>query len=120
MKRSHQEIGKLGEDFVVDYLAKCGHSVLDRNWRIREGEIDIVTIDADGDLHFVEVKTRTSVAYGHPFEAINPIKAHRLQKLALAWLATHSCLGRDFSIDVAAVLVLSNGDLSLEIREGVL
>lgn len=120
MKRSHKEIGQFGEDYVVNHLATAGHTVLDRNWRIREGEIDIVTIDCNGGLHFVEVKTRTSVAYGHPFEAINPTKAHRLQKLALAWLATHSCLGRDFSIDVAAVLVLSNGELSLEIREGVL
>ena len=120
MKRSHIEIGQSGEDFVVRQLEQHSHTIIDRNWRIREGEIDIVSIDRDGVLHFVEVKTRTSVAYGHPFEAITAEKAHRLQKLAMAWLATHSSLGRDYSIDVAAVLALSTGQLSCEIREGVL
>lgn len=120
MKRSRLEIGQSGEESVARYLRTHNHTIIDRNWRIKEGEIDIVSLDSDGTIHFVEVKTRTSIAYGHPFEAITPEKAHRLQRLAMAWLATHSSLGRDYSIDVAAVLVLSTGEMQLEVREDVL
>ena len=61
-----------------------GHGSLARNWRCRLGEIDIVARDG-GDLVFIEVKTRTSHDFGHPFEAITPIKLARLRRLAIAW-----------------------------------
>lgn len=120
MKRSNQMIGSIGEDHVVDHFTATGHEIIDRNWRVREGEIDIITCDRHRTFHFVEVKTRTSLAYGHPFEAISQQKAHRLQRLALAWLATHGELGAEYQIDVAAVLISSDGELVLEIRENVL
>lgn len=113
-------IGSIGEDHVVDHFTATGHEIIDRNWRVREGEIDIITCDRHRTFHFVEVKTRTSLAYGHPFEAISQQKAHRLQRLALAWLATHGELGAEYQIDVAAVLISSDGELVLEIRENVL
>jgi putative endonuclease len=69
---------------------------------------------------FVEVKTRSSVAFGHPFEAINRDKAYRMQRLALAWLATHGCLGCEYQIDVAAVLIKANGSHEIEYREKLL
>ena len=93
--------GQLGEEAVARYVRERGDEILDRNWRIREGEIDIVSLSSDGLFHFIEVKTRSSLAYGHPFEAINSEKAHRMQRLALAWLATHSCLGCGYAIDCA-------------------
>ena len=120
MRLSNIELGRMGEERVVAYVQKHGHTIIDRNWRVREGEIDIVSMDQRCVLHFIEVKTRTSIAYGHPFEAINREKAHRLQKLALAWLATHGALAQEYSIDVAALLVQSDGELKLEIRENVL
>ena len=97
-----------------------GDEILDRNWRVREGEIDLVSLSSDGIFHFIEVKTRSSLAFGHPFEAINRDKAHRMQRLALAWLATHGCLGCDYQIDGAAVLVQPDGRLSIEYREKLL
>jgi putative endonuclease len=60
--------------------------VLARNWRCREGELDIVAQDGD-EVVFVEVKTRSSLAFGSPGEAVDRIKAGRLRQLALRWLA---------------------------------
>ena len=115
-----QRTGAFGEEVTAQYLLARGDEILDRNWRIREGEIDLVSLGSDGAFHFIEVKTRSSLAFGHPFEAINNEKAHRMQRLALAWLATHGCLGCDYQIDVAAVLVQPDGKLAIEYRERLL
>lgn len=119
-KTSNNRTGAFGEQSTVDYLLARGYEILDRNWRIREGEVDIVALSPHGVFSFIEVKTRTSVAFGHPFEAINREKAHRMQRLALAWLATHGCLGCDYSIDVSAVLIAADGNFTIEFRAGVL
>lgn len=122
IKRSglKQRVGAFGEEVTVNFLIARGDEILDRNWRIREGEIDIVSLSGDGNFHFVEVKTRSSLAFGHPFESINREKAHRLQRLALGWLATHGCLGCDFAIDIAAVLIAADGTHTIEYRGSVL
>lgn len=120
MSRTKIQTGAFGEQLTTDFLQRRGDEIVDRNWRIREGEIDIVSLGKDGLFHFVEVKTRSSLAFGHPFEAINKEKAHRMQKLALAWLATHSCLGCDWHIDVAAILIAKDGSHTLEYRENLL
>ena len=119
-KSSNQSIGAFGEEKVSQYLLDHSYEVIERNWRIREGEIDIVALSAKGVFSFIEVKTRSSVVFGHPFEAINNAKAHRMQRLALAWLATHKCFGCDYSIDVAAVLIAVDGTFTIEYRAGVL
>ena len=118
--KNNQSTGALGEEAVAQYLIERHCEVIERNWRIREGEIDIVALNPTGIFSFVEVKTRSSVAFGHPFEAINRDKAHRMQRLALGWLATHGCLGCDYQIDVAAVLIAANGSHSIEYRASVL
>ena len=115
-----QRIGAFGEDVTSQFLIERGDEILDRNWRIREGEIDIIAMYPSGTFAFVEVKTRSSVAFGHPFEAINREKAHRMQRLALGWLATHGCLGCDYQIDVAAVLIAADGSHTIEYRAAVL
>ena len=113
-------VGDFGENAVADFMRANGVVIVDRNWRIKEGEIDLVARLADGRYAFVEVKTRTSSAFGHPLESINSKKAHRLQRLALAWLATHQALGHDYRIDCAAVIVARDGGLSIEYRKSVL
>ena len=112
--------GAAGEEFAAQYLLKRGDEILARNWRIREGELDLVTLDRSGLIHMIEVKTRSSSAFGHPLEAIDSAKAHRIQRLALAWLATHGCLGCEYQIDVAAVLVKADGSHEIEYREKLL
>lgn len=116
----NNSVGTFGENAVADFIRAQGTAIVDRNWRIKEGEIDIVAQLEDGTFAFVEVKTRTSVAFGHPLESINSAKAHRLQRLALAWLATHQSLGREYRIDCAAVIISANGRFSIEYRENVL
>ncbi len=84
-----QRLGRLGEDYAARYLVSRGYEVLARNWRCKHGEIDIVAV-RDGRLAFVEVKTRTSVSFGHPFEAISAAKLHRMHVLARLWCAESS------------------------------
>ena len=115
-----QRTGAFGEEITVRYITDRGDEILDRNWRIREGEIDVISLSTDGVIHFIEVKTRSSLAFGHPFEAITRDKAHRMQRLALGWLATHGCLGCEFTIDVVAVVIAADGTHQLEYRAGVL
>ncbi|MFT4156585.1 MAG: YraN family protein [Microbacterium sp.] len=81
-------LGRAGEDRAVRYLIGCGYEILDRNWRCTQGEIDIVAL-IDGLLCVVEVKTRRSAAFGHPFEAIDARKRRRLWQLAHAWCDAH-------------------------------
>ncbi|CAB5240150.1 unannotated protein [freshwater metagenome] len=120
VKKNNKVLGAFGEEVIVKELISKNFEIIERNWRIREGEIDIIALSPDGFFSFVEVKTRSSLAFGHPFEAITPVKAQRLQRLALAWLATHKCLGCDYRIDIAAVLIDSSGGFSTEYRVGVL
>jgi len=115
-----QLLGTTGEDAVARYLVARGYRVLDRNWRIRAGEIDLIARSPDGELVFVEVKSRTSLSYGDPLEAITPLKAHRLQKLALAWLVTQGEWGSSYRIDCAGVLISRDGRQEIDYREGVL
>jgi putative endonuclease len=115
-----QRTGAFGEEVTAQYVVARGDEILDRNWRIREGEIDLVSLGGDGIFHFIEVKTRSSLAFGHPFEAINREKAHRMQRLALGWLATHGCLGCEYSIDVVAILIAADGTHTLEYRGNLL
>jgi putative endonuclease len=60
--KNKQQIGAFGEQAVTDFLIKRNVEVIERNWRIREGEIDIVALNASGIFSFIEVKTRSSVA----------------------------------------------------------
>lgn len=118
--KNKQQIGAFGEQAVIEFLIQQNIEVIERNWRIREGEIDIVALNASGIFSFIEVKTRSSLAFGSPFEAINRDKAHRMQRLALAWLATHGCLGCEYQIDVVAVMIAFDGTPSIEYRANLL
>jgi putative endonuclease len=113
-------VGKSGEEYVAKVLQARGYRILARNWRIREGEIDIVAENPNGAIVFVEVKSRTSVSFGDPLEGINSDKLLRIQRLALAWLATNQRLGSNYQIDVAGVLISRSGDFSLDYREQIL
>ncbi len=115
-----QLIGALGEDFVAKYLVSKNYEILDRNWRIKEGEIDLVAISENGVVVFIEVKTRTSITFGHPLEAITRDKAYRLQRLALAWLTVHHRWGFEYRIDAAAVLISKGEKFEIDYRIAVL
>lgn len=96
-------VGDRGEDLVCAHLEGLGWEVVERNWRCREGELDVVARQ-DGLLVFCEVKTRRSQRFGAPVEAVSVAKARRLRRLAWAWLAEHGQRGETFRIDVVGVL----------------
>ena len=78
------QLGKSGELHVARFLEHRHCRIIERNWRIKNGEIDIIAQSPDGTYLFVEVKSRSSEAFGHPLESISLEKVQRLQKLALA------------------------------------
>ena len=83
--RVKDAVGKFGEDVAVAHLERAGVRVLARNWRCREGELDIVARDGDV-LVFCEVKTRSGTSFGSPAEAVTSVKGERLRTLAARWL----------------------------------
>ncbi|MFM6841381.1 MAG: YraN family protein [Candidatus Planktophila sp.] len=119
-KSRNLALGSFGESRVADFRLQQGDEIVDRNWRVREGEIDLISLDKFGTFHFIEVKTRSSLAFGHPFESISQVKLLRMQRLAMGWLVTHDCFGCEYSIDIASVLINPDGTHSLEFRAGVL
>ena len=121
LKRSrNQALGLFGETRIAEFRAQQGDEIVERNWRVREGEIDLITLDKAGNFHFIEVKTRSSLSYGHPFEAISSAKLLRMQRLAMGWLVTHDCFGCEYTIDIASVLISPDGNHSIEYRANVL
>lgn len=103
-----QELGRWGEELAVKHLRAQGMQVLDRNWRCREGELDVVAREGAA-IVFVEVKARSGLGYGEPAEAVSPVKARRIRVLAARWLAEQREAGRcgggwDLRFDVVSVL----------------
>ena len=87
MTRARLALGAAGEDRAAAWYRAHGYEVLARNWRCREGEIDLICARSR-TVVVCEVKTRTSLAFGHPAEAVTPAKQRRIRQLAAQWLAT--------------------------------
>ena len=78
------KVGKTGENHATDYLLQADFSIVERNWRFRRLEVDIIAAK-DGILHFVEVKTRNSTRYGFPETAVSGKKMRFLKEAAAAY-----------------------------------
>ncbi|WAC55093.1 YraN family protein [Gordonia sp. SL306] len=82
------DIGRLGEDLAAEHVQGLGWTVIERNWRNRFGELDLIA--ADGSvLVVVEVKTRASRIFDDPAAAVTPLKLARMRRLIRHWLADH-------------------------------
>ena len=112
------DLGRTGEELARRWLERRGCTVLDRNWRCRTGEIDLVAQDGD-DLVVVEVKTRRSLRTGHPAEAVTPRKLARLRLLAGLWLAEHEVRAAGVRVDVVAIWLPHDGPARIDHRQGV-
>ena len=110
---SNRALGVSGEDLAAAWYQAQGYEVVARNWRCRDGELDLVV--AQGRMYvFCEVKSRSSDAFGAPVEAVTHDKQQRLRRLAARWLEDAApALAREIRFDVAAVL---NG--RIEVIEG--
>lgn len=103
MTGARRALGARGEELAARWYVERGYEIVDRNWRCRHGEIDIVAVRGRV-LVVCEVKTRTSDAFGSPAEAVTPDKRRRLRRVAMAWLDGHDARGRVLRFDVAAVV----------------
>jgi len=100
--------GRQGELLAKEYLEKNHYRIVETNWHYsKNAEIDIIAED-NGVLVFVEVKTRTSLAFGHPFEAITPAKINKIYSAILAYLETCGKKYKSYRFDGIAVIGLNN------------
>ncbi len=99
-----KKIGDYGENISEDYLIRKGYNILERNYRTKIGEIDIIA-QIDNTMAFIEVKTRRSTSYGLPREAVNYRKQRTLYKLAQQYIQYRRINDMDFRFDVIEVLM---------------
>jgi len=111
-------VGRYGEDLATRHLLSLGWRVLDRNWRGEQGEVDIVALDGS-EVVIVEVKTRRSLAYGQPLEAITRAKAARLRRLAAEWLQRSGTRAAGVRVDAIGVTLPARGAPVIDHRRGV-
>ena len=102
MTKYNKTAGNKGEDLATEYLKRLGYQILERNFLIRGGEIDIVAKDQE-DLVFVEVKSRWSHEYGLPIESITPWKIKSLLKTALFYVQKINWGDRGYRLDLVSV-----------------
>jgi putative endonuclease len=108
-------LGMAGEDAVAAWYHQGGYELLDRNWRCRDGELDLV-LGRGQTIVFCEVKTRSSFAFGAPVEAVTWQKQRRLRGLAARWLTEHDSRRGGVRFDVASVRP-EHGRLVVEVLE---
>lgn len=99
-----QEIGKLGEDLATKYLQKIGYTVIDRNFRCKQGEIDIIA-KCKQEIIFIEVKTRTNLNYGEPVEAVTQIKQKHIEKATKYYIYINNLYDSFIRIDIIEVYI---------------
>ena len=122
-----QNIGKIGEDAAVKYFSSLGHTVIDRNYWKKWGEIDIVSRDPQGTLHFIEVKTVTRATFSdkngyNAIENVHRWKRERLSRAIRTYLLEKR-VGEDspWQVDVAAVYLDTDKNLiSIEVLDDVI
>jgi putative endonuclease len=118
VSRRRLDLGARGEELAAAWYAAQGYTVLDRNWRCRDGELDLVLARA-GTVVFCEVKTRASVAFGVPAEAVTVLKQQRLRRLATRWLSERPAGAgwADLRFDVVCVTLGQGAEPDLEVIE---
>jgi putative endonuclease len=105
-------LGQEGEDRAARYLAKQGYKILERNYRTPSGEIDLIALH-QGTVVFVEVKTRTSDAYGAPELAVTPQKQRRMVKAALGYIKRRKFYQVPCRFDVVAISAVTEKEVEL-------
>jgi putative endonuclease len=104
--------GRYGEDEACRYLEKRGYRLKARNFRRLRGEIDLVMEDGSA-LVFIEVKTRCTMCYGQPREAVTDVKQKRIRRCAVQYLAERETGSRPVRFDVVEVMAGPGGTVRL-------
>ena len=117
MEDRRKSFGRRGEELAAAFLQTKGFRIIGQNWSTRLGEIDLIA-ERDGEVRFVEVKTRRSHAYGYPEESVTPEKLSHLRRAIELWLRTARTIPRAYQIDVIAISLTSETP-QIEWFEGV-
>lgn len=115
--------GNYGEDLAAKYIAQKGFQIIERNFRTRNGEIDIIAIDRrkkQDVLVCIEVKARSSNAYGTPLEAITHFKLKALVRTLQYYKSTHRALPELMRIDGISIQKDGKGEFVIEHHEDIL
>jgi putative endonuclease len=115
-RESKKQIGVRGEDLACAELERQGLQVLERNWRCRLGEIDIVAAEAGANgltMVFCEVKCRSGLGFGHPLEAITFTKRRTLRQLAAVWMRQHRVKASAIRLDAIGVVLAAGEEPSV-------
>lgn len=108
--------GRRGEDVAVEFLSGKGYRVIERNYRCRQGEIDIIAKDGTA-LVFIEVKTRSSDRFGPPASAVDTAKQGRMAHAALKYMTDKGLSDAEARFDVVSVVVSGTGHKAEVIRD---
>jgi putative endonuclease len=112
------ELGRRGEELAATHLESIGLVILARNWRCREGEIDIVATDGLRQVVICEVKTRSGDGFGSPFDAVTQGKRRKLRRLAQVFLSECAMRWVSVRFDVIAVVARPGREVELSHIEG--
>jgi putative endonuclease len=111
----NKNTGILGEDIASAFLTVRGFRILERNFRCKGGEVDIIARDpGDKSLVFVEVKARRTLSYGMPQLAVTPFKQRQISKAALTWISKNNQHDKNARFDVIAILLDASGHHKIE------
>lgn len=111
----NRSTGTRGEEIAASFLTAQGYRIIERNFRCKGGELDIVArAPGDRSLVFVEVKARRDATYGPPQLAVTPFKQRQISKAALTWLSRNHLHDSQARFDVIAIMLEGEGRHSIE------
>lgn len=108
-ERGRRSLGQVAEQIACDLLEKSGLRLVARNWRAREGELDIVASAPDGTCVFCEVRSRTGEETGSPLETVNARKRAQIIRVARSFLAENPVSAPSYRFDVVGVTFFADG-----------
>jgi len=108
---NNREKGRLGETIAADYLMKNGYRIIEKNYRTKLGEIDLIA-EKDNILVFIEVKSRSNTNFGFPYEAVNRKKINRIIKASLVYLKQKGYENYQIRYDIIEIFLSRDGKIN--------
>jgi len=108
----NKTFGKIGESIAERFLINKGYQIIKKNWRFNQGEIDLIVSQGE-ELRFIEVKTRSSIKFGYPEEAVDEEKAEHFYLAVESFLEQENKTGIDYHVDIISI-VLNNQEFDIQ------
>lgn len=114
----NQNLGKKGEKIAYEYLINNNFTVVEKNFRSKFGEIDIIA-KKDNKIYFIEVKTRANLKKGKPYEAVNRHKINQLNRTSAFFLLKNNYKNFKYAISVVSILINPDGSHNLQFFDSI-